>query len=153
MKQVSAKIVAAVLMAGVMLAPIAGQASEPANNNSPWSFDTFGFHNDLSLYASNKPVGQGNAWIGFDGITAFNDVDYHFMTCQGRVVKSVGINSFSGDLDIQVYDQAGNALGSSAGTGSTETVNIASLNKPGVYMRVYGFNGSQSAQYGVFVNC
>lgn len=148
-----AKFVGALLVAGLVLTPTSGGATEPTNNVAPWGTGQYGmFHGDVSLFTSNIVEGD-SSWYGLESIMPAGDVDYQLVACQGRVVKEVRLWGFSNDMDIMVYDQAGNFIGSSTGVDPKEVVNVAALNVRGVILRIYGYRSATSPYYGVGVSC
>jgi len=70
-------------------------------------------------------------------------------TAPGATGDAVGIEFLhaQGDLDLFLYDASSNALGSSRGTGNSETVSLDGLPGGTYYIRVLGYNGASNPDY------
>lgn len=143
----------AALMSMALVSTLVGSAlgAEPGNNTLPYVFA--GFRGDVQTYGAPNVANSTITFGSADAITPVNDVDYLYATCQGLPVKVVGINNFSNDLDLRVYDMSGTLIGSSTSVTSTESVDVSAVSRAGVIMKVYGYNGSTSASYAVWITC
>lgn len=121
--------------------PSVGHAMEPGNDTAPWK--SFSRALDVTLYDSDVS-GRPWSWWWYENISSNSDVDHVLVSCYGRTVQSAGIElrPANGDLDIYVYDMAGNLLGSSGGVTERESVDVRAFGKQQVVIRVYGYNGS-----------
>lgn len=126
-------------------------AAEPGNNTLPYMFS--GFRGDVQMLGAPNVTNSTITFLSADAITPVNDVDYLYVTCQGLPLKVVGINNFSNDLDIRVYDMGGTLIGSSTSVTSSESVDVSATSRAGVILKVYGYNGATSASYAVWVTC
>jgi hypothetical protein len=142
------RIGAALLAAAAFAAAPASWAAEPANNFAPWSW--IGSNGDTTVYS---PPPGGLTYNGYEAISSSTDVDHLIVVCGTGKVQSVSINFNSNkDLDMVVYDLSGNWLGSSTGTGDTESVGLSAVSKQAVVMKVYGYNGAQNP-YNISIVC
>ncbi|MGA2497793.1 MAG: clostripain-related cysteine peptidase [Tepidisphaeraceae bacterium] len=102
--------------------------------------------NDTLAQASDLGTVSGARTI--DGLTINTPTDqdlFKFTTVsQATSADYVQINfaDAQGDLDMALYDDAGNLLGKSNGTGNSETISLNGL-APGMYVtQIYGYNGA-----------
>src|SRR5258708_22487419 len=68
---------------------------------------------------------------------------------EGRLgdYASIAFKNVQGDLDLELYDLAGNRLASSPGSGDTESVSLANL-APGNYaVKIFGYAGARNPSY------
>jgi hypothetical protein len=133
------RLFSGLLLGAFLLAPTPGNAMEPGNDQGTWKHP-YG-NMDLTFYTTAAP---GSRWGGVETISSSSDVDYVLMACNGRNVTGVDIalDAGAGDLDIHVYDLAGNLLGSSGGVTSYETVYLSAFTKQAVMIKVYGYAGA-----------
>jgi hypothetical protein len=128
----------------------ASQAIEPQNNEAPWKWWISA--GDLTLYTAEQ---LGAGWsIGVERIASSSDVDHVYLACDGRPVTAaqVNLNHASGDIDMEVFDLAGNYLGASRGVGDEERVDVKAFGKQMVVVKVYGYNGAIN-DYGLYAQC
>lgn len=143
----------AALMSIGLVSTLVGSAlgAEPGNNTLPYMFT--GFRGDVQTYGAPALMNSTITYLNADAISPVNDVDYLYATCQGLPVKVVGINNFSNDLDIKVYDMGGTLIGQSTSVTPSESVDTSAVSRAGVIVKVYGFNGATSASYAIWVAC
>jgi len=139
------------LLTAAMTLSQPGLALEPHDNAAPWKW-TYGYGN-ATLFVSKGAVG----W-GAEDISSSSDVDYLVMACTGgapsRKIRYVSLN-FSharGDLELGVYDLAGNQLASSTGVSDSEFLDIGAFGAHVVVLKAYGYNGA-TGPYGVSLTC
>jgi hypothetical protein len=135
----------------LVLSTTLGIASEPLNNNPPWSNAGPAMHLDMSVF--NGP-GQ---FSGFEGITPSGDIDYFMVSCgpnaaQGRpkgIVTGITLNFTHsvGDVDMFVYNATGTQIASSTSTTNQESVNIIAQNLAVVVVKVVGYAGAVNPSY------
>jgi len=141
-----------ILFVGLLVAPSALASTEPINDSTPYSSGSW-FNGTAALYSARLTGTSG--WSGFEDISPTGDVDYLVLTCDGlRKVNSVNITyvQSSGDIDIQAYGLDGTYLGISQGVSGTESINVSSLNKQAIVLKVYGYAGSTNS-YILQVSC
>jgi hypothetical protein len=128
------------LVAALLCLAGASSALEPDNADYPWK-SNISFEGDVTLYSTTQNYRW--TWWWFEEVTA-SDTDYIFLGCHGRTLETAGIEfrNATGDLDIEVFDLAGNYLGASRGVGDRETVDVRTHNEQVVVVKVYGFNGA-----------
>jgi hypothetical protein len=141
---------AGLFVAGMLMAPAAGNAMEPQNDAAPWKWSAL--TGDTTMYSSDQPSRW--TWWWWEEVASSSDVDHVLLTCNGRTVLAAGIQFYhsKGDLDIYVYDIAGNLLGSSQGVADTERVDVRAFGKQAVVVKVYGYNGA-TGRFGPQVDC
>ena len=79
-------------------------------------------------------------------ISTSTDIDYYKITTTATsniVYNLVGPSGV--DYDLTIYNSAGTQIGSSAGTTATETVTLNSQVAGTYYIKVFGYNGANSA--------
>ncbi len=111
--------------------------------------------NDTLDQASDLGIVSGAKTIDNLTISSAADQDvFKFTTVsQATTADYVQINfaNAQGDLDLAIYDDAGNLLGKSNGNGNSETIYLNGL-APGTYVvQVYGYNGTTN-QYSLTLN-
>lgn len=138
------RLFSGLLMGAFLLAPTPGDAMEPSNDQGTWKHPYGNI--DLTFYTTAAP---GSRWGGVEAISSSSDVDHVLMACNGRNVTGVDIylEPGTGDLDIYVYDLAGNLLGSSGGVTNFETVYLSAFTKQAVIIKVYGYLGATGAYH------
>ena len=131
-----------------VIVPALGFAATDDNNVTRASFTTARVWN---LEANTIYLGLNGS---IEEITSSTDRDYILVMCRGTTVKSAGISyqASKGDLDIKVYDLAGNYLGESKTKESVDQVDISSKGLKAVVMRVEGYNGATNG-YNPEVDC
>lgn len=84
-----------------------------------------------------------------------NDVDWYFLQTYGTGTSSsyVQINFLDswGDLDMKLYDSQLNEIGSSTGTGNSETISLNTLPMGNYFVKVYGYGGAVNPYYNLSV--
>ncbi len=141
---------------GTLLLAAVASAAEPVDNNYPWMGPlpngTLTQLETVTGYNGVQSVGaSGPAYA----ITTSTDADYYLGMCGGQTnVKKwrISFTHANGDLDIRVYRPDGLLLGTSAGVGNEEIVDVAAANEDAVVMKVYGFNGAKNT-YGIQLFC
>lgn len=138
------------VLATSLLATQASQAIEPQNNQAPWKWWISA--GDVTLYTA-EALGAG--WsIGVERIDSSSDVDHVYLACDGRPVTAAAVDFLhgSGDIDMEVYDLAGNYLGASRGVSDQERVDVRAFGMQMVVVKVYGYNGAIN-DYGLYAQC
>ena len=110
--------------------------------------------NDTQSTANN--LGTVNATRSISGLVMADAADwYRFSTtATGTASDSVAI-SFAhaqGDLDLQLYNAAGQAIRNSNGVGNSETISLSGLAASTYYIRAYGYRGVTNASYSLAIN-
>src|SRR4051812_10757325 len=139
-----------VALSGLAIGSGEAQAADPGDT-FPGSTGT-SYFGDTYIYECSA---NGCTTIPtFQSISPSGDVDYIIAACGFGKVTSVqmSIAPGGGDLDLGVYRFSEALIGSSAGVGSTETVNTSAANLGTVVVKVYGFNGA-TGSYGLTVSC
>jgi hypothetical protein len=130
-------------------------AVEPTDNNAPWSTMMWG--GEAYIYQCGFANG-GCQVASNEEVSANGDVDYFAVQCGSSNIKQVQITMAnqgwgSKDLDIEVrkpnYQYV---VGTSTGTGLTETVNTGAANMNSLVLKVYGYNGASNT-YSILVTC
>jgi len=127
---------------GALICSVAQERSssafEPIDNTQPDSN-----HQNATIFACQT---FNCGWIDSESIQVVGDIDYSIPSCGFNALKLqkiiVELNSAAGDLDIAVYRLDGTFIGSSAGTGRTETVITSSTTANALVLKVYGFSGA-----------
>ena len=79
-------------------------------------------------------------------ITTTTDVDYFKITTTSTSNITYSLVGPSGvDYDMTIYNSAGTQIGSGAGSTATETVSLTSQAAGTYYIKVFGYNGANSA--------
>jgi hypothetical protein len=79
-------------------------------------------------------------------ITTTNDIDYFKITTTGTTNNTFSLVGPSGvDYDMTVYNSAGTQIGSSTSATATETVSLSNQAAGTYYVKIYGYNGANSA--------
>jgi hypothetical protein len=144
------RLIAALAFAASFVATQSSRATEPQNDLGPWQWwVTTG---DLTIY--NSPNAQKSWAAGYERIDTSNDLDHEGAACNGRTVKAASItfSHAAGDIDMNVYDIAGNFLGYSHGVSNQERVDVSAFGQQLVVIEAYGYNGATN-DYGVLVEC
>ena len=138
------RIGAGVLAAAVLAAAPSSWALEPENDSAPWTWHE----------QKGDTTATSGTYFGYEQISTTSDVDYIVATCGDTHMKwiSIDFTHATGDIDMAVYDLAGNWLGSGTGVTDTERVELGAFGKQAVALRVYGYNGSQNP-YSISVFC
>ncbi len=150
-------------LAALTMSALGATAHADVDDNYPWMWSAGGTYGEMSVMSRAYSGGYGHS--GGLAISSSADVDYHVMVCGNSlhpglgtvspgIINSVGIEftHAQGDLDIWVYSVGGEFLGSSTGTGNTETVNLASGNRGVVVLKVGGYQGA-TGSYGLALQC
>lgn len=143
---------ALLLVGGWCLVAAPGRTAEPNNNMIPVS-TTSNATGELQTLAVPPNLNSTAVFVGVDAISTTTDVDYITVSCMGLPLKEVGIDGFTNDIDLKVYDLAGNFVGLSAGVTSSESVDVTALGKDVLYLKVYGYLGAMTSSYSVVVRC
>lgn len=109
-------------------------------------------NNDSRGAAANWGTLSGRQ--SFTGLVLQDDDWYQFRTTSpGRSGDSVQVDfqHTRGDVDIQLYNSAGNSVASSTGVGNREQISLAGLPAGDYTLRVYGFQGARNPSYSVTV--
>ena len=79
-------------------------------------------------------------------ISTSTDIDYYKITttATSNIVYNL-VGPSGNDFDLFIYNSAGTQLGSSEGTTATETVSLSNQAAGTYYIKVFGYNGSNSA--------
>lgn len=144
------QLIAGLVFATSLVATQSSQATEPGNAWGPWQW--WVSTGDLTIY--NSP-GSTKTWpAGYERIDNDTDVDHEGVSCNGRTVKAASIifTHASGDIDMEVYDMAGNLLGYSRGVINQERVDVSAFGKQLVVIKAYGYQGAVN-DYGVIAEC
>jgi len=144
------RLITGLLFSAPLLASQTSQAIEPQNDQAPWKW--WIQSNDITLYTAHD---AGAGWsVGVESIASSSDVDYIYLACDGRPVRaaSVDFTHARGDIDIYVYDLAGNLLGISQGVTDHERVDVSRFGTQLVVVKVYGYNGAIN-DYGLHIEC
>ncbi len=142
-------------LAGMVGLVQTASAVEPADNNAPWG--TLMFGTEAYVYGCGFPNGGCQVASG-EEISASTDVDYFAVQCGAANIKQiqitmVGSGSGSKDLDIEVRKpNYQSVVGTSTGTGLTETVNTTAANMNSLVLKVYGYKGATNT-YSILVTC
>jgi|GEM_PF-646105 len=112
-------------------------------NNTRTTAKSFG---NLQGVLSENMLSIHNAadedWYSFTTLAAANSTNF------------VGID-FShavGDIDLELYNQAGQRIGNSNSTSNEETISLQGLAAGTYYARVLGFNGATNPEYYLFID-
>jgi hypothetical protein len=116
---------------------------------APISADDHFEENDTLAQAFN--LGKLTATKTVSGLKMMDEADWFQFTTvgEGRQGDSVSIafKNAQGDLDLELYDLAGNLLASSPGSGDSESVSLANL-APGSYaVKIFGYAGARNPSY------
>ena len=142
-------------LASIVVAEQSSLAVEPTDNNAPWASMMWG--GPAYVYECGFPNG-GCQVASNETIESSSDVDYFAVQCGSSNIKQVSITMGSpsygsGDLDIEVRKPNwSTVVGTSTGTGVTETVNTTSANMNSLVLKVYGYNGAMNT-YSILVTC
>lgn len=146
----SGRFAAALMLVALVSVATAGSAIEPSNNSIPAGATTM--RGEVQAFAA-LPNPNTTATYQGGAISPTGDVDYLAVTCMGLPIKRIGISGFSNDIDINVFDLAGNFVGSSIGTTSTENVDTSAVGRDMLYVKVYGYQGAVTASYDLSFSC
>lgn len=112
-------------------------------------------NNDTLATASN--LGTLTASQTYTGLKLADAADYYKFTMNGTgtTANSVSI-SFThslGDIDMRLYNGSGTQVGSSGGTGNSETISLSGLAAGTYTVQVFGYNGAlNSGGYSMTIN-
>ena len=108
------------------------------------------------------PLGplQGESTYGDNGLPLSiydaSDEDWFsfklLVTGQSSNFVRIESDSTKGDIDLELYDQADNRIGISAGLRDVEQISLNKLAPGTYYVRVFGYNGSSSPSYTLSIN-
>jgi hypothetical protein len=144
------QLITALAFAASFVASQSSRAAEPQNDIDPWAWWTQ--NGELRIFDAK---GTDQFWgIGHESIEWSGDVDFVGFSCAGRTVKAASIHfsHAAGDLDMRVYDFAGNQLGISQGYTDQERVDVSAFGKQLLVVKTYGWGGAMN-EYGLTVEC
>lgn len=108
--------------------------------------DTLASASDLGAVTTTRSItnlvmADGHDWYRFNLATT------------GTSGSSFAINfqNAQGDLDLELYNAAGNRIGNSDGTGNTETISLNGLSAGTYYAHVLGFRGVSNPSYSMVI--
>jgi hypothetical protein len=134
-----------------------------ANGNYTWKIDgpastgggddTFE-ENDSMAAASN--LGTLASSQTYNSLKMADTQDWYKFTMNGAGTTansvSIAFTHASGDLDMRLYNSAGTEVGSSTGTGNSETISLNGMAAGTYYVKVYGYNGALNPNYSMTIN-
>jgi hypothetical protein len=113
------------------------------NNNTRTTAKSFG---NLQGVLSENMLSIHNAadedWYSFTTLATGNSTNF----------VGIDFSHASGDLDLELYNQAGEKIGNSSSTSNEETISLQGLAAGTYYARVLGFNGATNANYYLFID-
>lgn len=144
------RIAAALLLLALFSVAAPGSAVEPTNDSIPAGATTM--RGELQALSA-LPTHNSSVSFSVGAIRPSGDVDYITVNCMGLPLKKIGISNYINDIDMVVYDLAGNFVGQSAGTGPTESVDTSALGRDMLYLKVYGYQGATTSSFNVWFEC
>ncbi len=91
--------------------------------------------------SSAHALGAGGT---YDGAVCGGDEDFFEVTGDGRALAAtLSFDHGRGDLDLELWDAAGEVLASSNGISDTETVEAPTVAGEPYYLRVFGYGGAE----------
>jgi hypothetical protein len=122
--------------------------------------DSFESNNTRSAAKTLKNFG----WSSESGYKEWNNLSIHTASdedwfsfdlkqtgAEGHFV-GIALDNIQGDLDIELYNSAGNKIGESKGTRNFESISLAGRGTGTYFVRVLGFNGAVNPNYFLVVN-
>jgi hypothetical protein len=118
--------------------------SDPAepNNSRPSATLLGAVEGDVSVAGLSIHSVTDSDWFQFSTLATGNISHYAAIT----------FNHLAGDLDLELYDQAGNLLDSSKRSQNQEFVSLHGLPAASYFVRVVGFQGNTNLDFELFVN-
>ncbi len=102
----------------------------------------------VSAYEANETLATSASLAVNTTISAAigtaSDIDYYKFTTTATSNLSIVLSNLPADFDMYIYNAAGTQIGSSAGTTTSETVNLNSQAAGTYYIKVIGYNGANS---------
>ncbi|MCA2624882.1 MAG: pre-peptidase C-terminal domain-containing protein, partial [Microcystis sp. M20BS1] len=114
------------------------RSAAKALKNFGWSSESgYKEWNNLSIHTASD-----EDWFSFD--LKQTGAEGHFV--------GIALDNIQGDLDIELYNSAGNKIGESKGTRNFESISLAGRGTGTYFVRVLGFNGAVNPNYSLVVN-
>ncbi|WP_080949718.1 pre-peptidase C-terminal domain-containing protein [Microcystis aeruginosa] len=114
------------------------RSAAKALKNFGWSSESgYKEWNNLSIHTASD-----EDWFSFD--LKQTGVEGHFV--------GIALDNIQGDLDIELYNSAGNKIGESKGTRNFESISLAGRGTGTYFVRVLGFNSAVNPNYSLVVN-
>lgn len=111
---------------------------------------------DNDSFAQARSLGMLSNAASIGGLKLLDGEDWFSFTmaATGRTSDFVRIDfaHAAGDLDLQLYDAAGNLVDVSNGVGNGEQISLDGQAAGTYFLRVFGYNGEQNKSYGLTVD-
>jgi hypothetical protein len=112
--------------------------------------------NDAQSAARDLRTVEGTRVLSNLSIDRGSDVDWFQFTTTATAVSGqyvqINFNNSQGDLDLRLYDAAGNVLDTSAGTGNSEQISLVGRPAGTYYLKVYGYDQAVNPSYTLLLN-
>ncbi|MBX9789553.1 MAG: S8 family serine peptidase [Pirellulales bacterium] len=120
--------------------------SPPSGDDSYENNDTIGTASDLGLLTGTRTLSS----LVLADSQDFYKFNIETAASAGNAV-SIAFQQAQGDLQLALYNSAGTLVGTSQGTGNSETISLAGMSAGRYYVRVYGANGATNPNYSLTI--